>query len=140
MPLESPNLQDFAGDNSESAHVTQDRRFKPYDLGQHVPQDGSGLSPTVWTLAQSAPALFAPDLFDAVTHNMLCNPNITSSVLARAEIFYDSAKDDTFNPAAGSPEELGSFIKYMRVEDRPRIIPGKYEGYRLERTEPWTNL
>jgi tRNASer (uridine44-2'-O)-methyltransferase len=89
----------------------------------------------------SSPCSFDAEIFERVMVNLIRNPNITSSHLFRADIFYDSAKDTSFDPDAyvraasgenGQSPQISTFIKHMRAELRPRAI--RVEGYELRRT------
>ncbi|PZC90475.1 AdoMet-MTase domain containing protein [Pyrenophora tritici-repentis] len=109
------------------------KKFTPYDpyLAPKIP---SGLPPELWLLIHSAPANFAPQYFLEVTRNLLANPNLTASHLARAELSYQSFNDATFNPKAQTSEELAGIVKHLRAECRPRLLEGGVEGYELEYT------
>ncbi|KAI0591370.1 AdoMet-MTase domain-containing protein [Pyrenophora tritici-repentis] len=98
------------------------------------PKIPSGLPPELWLLIHSAPANFAPQYFLEVTRNLLANPNLTASHLARAELSYQSFNDATFNPKAQTSEELAGIVKHLRAECRPRLLEGGVEGYELEYT------
>jgi tRNASer (uridine44-2'-O)-methyltransferase len=108
-------------------------RFTPYDLST-VPPLPSGLPPEIWTIVQSAPANFPPQYFLDVSRNLLENPNLTASHLARAELSYQSFNDATFNPTATRPADLATIVKHLRPECQPRLVEGGVEGYELE----WT--
>ncbi|KAH7398943.1 hypothetical protein DE146DRAFT_512709 [Phaeosphaeria sp. MPI-PUGE-AT-0046c] len=115
---------------SPEVHVD---KFAPYDL-LNAPKIQSDLPSEIWTIVQSAPAYFPPQYFLDVSRNLLENPNLTASHLARAELSYQSFTDATFNPKAQTPDELASIIKHLRPECRPRLIEGGISGYDLE----WT--
>jgi tRNASer (uridine44-2'-O)-methyltransferase len=88
--------------------------------------------------------------------NMIRNPNLTSSHLFRAEIFYDSQNDVSVQPDAVAPdvdhvdgsngtqsgnheeddiaEGFSKFTKHMREEYRPRRLPCRPAGYEWKRT------
>jgi tRNASer (uridine44-2'-O)-methyltransferase len=108
-------------------------KFSPYDL-QSAPRIASGLPSEIWNIIQSAPARFPPQYFLDVSRNLLENPNLTASHLARAELSYQSFTDASFNPKAETPEDLASIIKHLRPECRPRLVEGGVDGYDLE----WT--
>jgi tRNASer (uridine44-2'-O)-methyltransferase len=108
-------------------------KFSPCDL-QSAPKITSGLPPEIWAIIQSAPAKFPPQYFLDVSRNLLENPNLTASHLARAELSYQSFTDATFNPNAETPEDLAGIIKHLRPECRPRLVEGNVNGYNLE----WT--
>ncbi|KAL6153437.1 tRNA(Ser) Um(44) 2'-O-methyltransferase [Exserohilum turcicum] len=119
---------------AESEPTTPGDKFTPYDI-HTSPRIPSGLPPDLWTLIQCAPANFAPTHFLSVTRNLLENPNLTASHLARAELSYTSFTDATFNPCAKTPEDLASITKHLRPECRPRLLrDGGIEGFTLEYT------
>jgi len=109
------------------------QKFEPHDLSKS-PTTPSGLPPELWTIVQSAPASFAPQYFLDTSRNLLENPNLTASYLARAELSYQSFADATFNPKAKTPEGLASIVKHLRPECRPRLVEDEIPGYDLE----WT--
>lgn len=108
-------------------------KFSPYDIST-APKIACGLPPEIWTIIQAAPAKFPPQYFLDVSRNLLENPNLTASHLARAELSYQSFADATYNPKATAPEDLASIVKHLRPECRPRLVEGDVEGYDLE----WT--
>ena len=89
----------------------------------------------------STPCSFDVENFEAVMLNLIRNPNITSSVVFRADILWDSVSDSSFDPDAASSDrllagdksvQLSSFIKHMRAELRPRVM--SVDGFKLRRT------
>jgi tRNASer (uridine44-2'-O)-methyltransferase len=108
-------------------------KFSPYDLST-APRIPSGLPAEIWTIIQSAPAAFPPQYFLDVSRNLLENPNLTATHLARAELSYQSFADATFNPKAETPDDLASIVKHLRPECRPRLVEGGVDGFDLE----WT--
>lgn len=105
-------------------------KFEPYDLAS-APACSSGLPPEIWELVQSAPASFTPQYFLDVSRNLLENPNLTASHLARAELSYTSFNDASYDPKATTSLELTDIIKHLRVENHPRLIEGGIDGYDL---------
>lgn len=78
---------------------------------------------SVHKLSHSTP----PVHFNNVMENLLKNPNITSSLLFRAEIFYDSTTDASATWNSQSDDETSEeeafksdFTKHMKVDLRPR--------------------
>ncbi|KAF1835799.1 DUF1613-domain-containing protein [Decorospora gaudefroyi] len=135
-PSENPHAIDKHPDPQEERrdHPTPTgNNFSPYDINK-IPHDFSGLPPELWTIIHSAPANFAPHYFLDVSRNLLENPNLTASHLARAELSYQSFTDATFDPHAKTAEGLASIVKHLRPECRPRIVEGGFEGYELEYT------
>ncbi|KAB8336774.1 hypothetical protein FH972_021083 [Carpinus fangiana] len=83
----------------------------------------------------STKAPFPPELFEAVMLNLIQNPNITSSYLFRADIFYDSINDSSYQPFVGRQNdhgELSSFVKHMKAEYQPLQV--EVPGWTLQRT------
>src|SRR5690242_17191855 len=114
------------GSNSQPAP----EKFTPYDPAS-APTLSAGLPPEIWTIVQSAPASFTPQYFLDVSRNLLENPNLTASHLARAELSYTSFNDTSYNPHATTPLELAEIVKHLRTEYRPRLIEGGIDGYDL---------
>ncbi|KAF2465962.1 DUF1613-domain-containing protein [Lindgomyces ingoldianus] len=108
-------------------------KFEPVDL-ENCPTIDSGLPHELWTIVQSAQATFSPEFFLEVSRNLLENPNLTASHLARAELSYQSFMDASFNPKAEHPHELAKIVKHLKVDHQPILIPEGYPGYLLE----WT--
>jgi tRNASer (uridine44-2'-O)-methyltransferase len=108
-------------------------KFSTFDLST-APRIPCGLPSEIWTIVQSAPAAFPPQYFLEVSQNLLENPNLTASHLARAELSYQSFADATFNPKAETSDGLASIVKHLRPECRPRLVAGGVEGFDLE----WT--
>ena len=84
-----------------------------------------------FTSMLSSPCSFEPQTFSEVMLNMIKNPNVTSSHLFRADIFYDSVNDVSFNPE-NSTFDLCGFAKHMQPDYRPRRI--HVENFKLQRT------
>ncbi|KAH6618700.1 hypothetical protein C7974DRAFT_35363 [Boeremia exigua] len=105
-------------------------KFAPYDLAS-APTVSSGLPPEIWSIVQSAPANFTPQHFLDVSRNLLENPNLTASHLARAELSYASFNDASYNPQATTSLELADIVKHLRAECRPRLVEGGIDGYDL---------
>ncbi|KAF3048293.1 tRNA(Ser) Um(44) 2'-O-methyltransferase [Didymella heteroderae] len=102
-------------------------KFEPYNSAS-APILSTGLPPEIWELVQSAPASFTPQYFLDVSRNLLENPNLTASHLARAELSYTSFNDASYNPQATTPLELADIIKHLRTENHPRFIQGGIQG------------
>lgn len=112
---------------------------------QHLPGE--------WTTALTSACNFGPDIFIGVMQNLLKNPNITTSHLFRADIFYDSDSDSsTFLQTVGPAEhDLGdeterdlaklslsadsarsTILSQIKEEYKP--IPYDIAGYTWQRT------
>ncbi|KAJ8116324.1 hypothetical protein OPT61_g2222 [Boeremia exigua] len=105
-------------------------KFTPYDPVS-APALSSGLPPELWNIVQSAPGSFTPQYFLDVSRNLLENPNLTASHLARAELSYASFNDPSYNPQATTSLELADIVKHLRAEHRPRLVEGGIDGYDL---------
>jgi tRNASer (uridine44-2'-O)-methyltransferase len=103
--------------------------FDPKDLTTSDPQ--FQLPGENWASILSSPGGFEPSHFHHVVENLIKNPNITSSFLFRADIFYDSINDVTVNAQdEGAP--FSQFAQYMKAEYRP--IRVTVPGYGHQRT------
>ena len=119
-----------APSKKESNSQPAPEKFTAYDPAS-APTLSSSLPPEIWTIVQSAPAGFTPQYFLDVSRNLLENPNLTASHLARAELSYTSFNDASFNPQATTSLELADIVKHLRAEHRPRLIEGGIDGYDL---------
>ncbi|KAF2829757.1 DUF1613-domain-containing protein [Ophiobolus disseminans] len=129
-----PTLSNAASDGSTfTPPEAIGERFSPFDLAT-APKIPCGLPPEVWTIVQSAPACFPPQYFLDVSRNLLENPNLTASHLARAELSYQSFADPTFNPEATTSGDLASIVKHLRPECQPRLVESGVDGFELQ----WT--
>lgn len=82
----------------------------------------------LWLTVLEASCTFPPEIFAKVMLNLVSNPNVTSSHLFRADIFYDSDNDHLLNlddPSQG-------IAKHIKAEYRPRSV--QWPGFNLERT------
>lgn len=92
-----------------------------------TPIDCQGNNPFIqlpdelWMTVLESTCTFTQDVFNDIMLNLIKNPNITSTHLFRADVFYDSAHDHT-----------GSFVTQMKKEYRP--INTVLTGFELERT------
>ena len=75
----------------------------------------------LWLTMLESQCTFPPEVFSGVMLNLIKNPNITSSHLFRADIFYDSENDSS-----------GDFVRHLKQDYRP----SGYElpGFDLTRT------
>jgi tRNASer (uridine44-2'-O)-methyltransferase len=103
--------------------------FDPKDLTDLDPQ--FQLPDEIWASVLSTPCGFEPVHFHQVMENLIKNPNITSSFLFRADIFYDSINDVTIN-AENTDESFSTFTRHMKVEYKP--IKVSVPGYEHQRT------
>ena len=73
---------------------------------------------------------FPPGLFESVSLNLLKNPNINSSLLFRADVLYDSSKNELTNVPVSKSEEtqLAYWLREYNVRD------GQLPGFEIKRT------
>ncbi|KAL1624838.1 tRNA(Ser) Um(44) 2'-O-methyltransferase [Diplodia seriata] len=95
------------------------KAFQPREITQE-PSTFS-LPDEPWTSMFETPCAFEPEYYQRVMLNLIRHPEIASTYLFRAEIFYDSFND---------PE--GKFIKHIKAEYQP--LPCQVPGYALEQT------
>lgn len=79
----------------------------------------------VWTTVLESQCRFTSDIFLTVMLNLVKNPNISSTFLFRADIFYDS---DNHTPTSDKED----FTKHLKPEYRPIYHP--IPGFELSRT------
>lgn len=104
-------------------------KFEPEWMVAPVPQNVPHSDTHAFISAISCPCAFPAECFESVMVNLVQNPNLTSSLLFRADILYDSEKDSSFDPAN---EEVSSFFKHMKQECRPWMLA--MSGWKLDRT------
>lgn len=80
----------------------------------------------------SSSCTFSPEIFERVMLNLIKNPNIMSTHLFRADIFYDSEHDVSVSTVPSS-EHFSNITKHLKPEYQPvRVkIP---EGWEWQRT------
>ncbi|KAK8168831.1 hypothetical protein BKA80DRAFT_325416 [Phyllosticta citrichinensis] len=105
--------------NGSEEQGKPDKLFNPRDLS-NGPATFS-LPGETWTSMLETPVSFEPEYFQKVMLNLIKHPDIASTYLFRAEIFYDSFND---------PE--AKFVQHIKAEYRP--LPCKVPGYALEQT------
>lgn len=102
-------------------------KFQPIDHTQHPPTLQSLPDDEPWLTVLSTPCTFPPEIFHTVMLNLIKNPNITSSHLFRADIFYDSG--DHGHPTGGK----GNLARHLKPEYQP-IDASAMPGYESTRT------
>lgn len=99
--------------------------------------DYTGLRPFIqlpgelWLTVLSSSCTFSPDIFSDVMLNLINNPNITSSYLFRADIYYDSDKDCSLERSSTGRID-SPLLKQIRAEYQP--LPFTLEAYQNTRT------
>ena len=96
-----PALKDLSMDGGQPQYS----KFDPID----------SLPDELWITILESPCTFPPEAFSGVMLNLIKNPNVTSSYLFRADIFYDSDNDRT--PARDGRDE--GLVKHLKHEYRP---------------------
>lgn len=98
--------------------------FNARDLSKERPT--FSLPDQPWVSMLEVGCTFNADVFRRVMFNLIKNPNINSSHLFRADIFYDSETQ-------GATDDGGAdFIRQMKVEYKPLTL--QIGGYAVERT------
>ena len=103
--------------------------FKPIDRSKEKP--ALHLPDELWLTILESPCRFPPDIFSGVVLNLIKNPNITSSHLFRADIFYDSESDHAPSHDLNSQPDSG-LPKHLKQEYQP--VRYELTEYKLERT------
>ena len=80
-----------------------------------------------WESVLATPCTFPPDIFTTVMFNLIQNPNVTSSHLFRADIFYDSDTDRRQNLHNSDRR-----FNHLKPEYRP--VGASWPGFEQERT------
>lgn len=109
-----------------SEPATKNPFFKPKERSQI--QSLLSLPNELWMTVLEASCTFPSEIFREVMLNLVKNPNVTSSHLFRADIFYDSENDHLLNP--DDPDQ--GLAKHMKAEYRPR--PTEWPDFTLDRT------
>lgn len=92
----------------------------------HLDSDGSiqRLPDSAWLPVLQHACSFPPLVFQAISLNLIKNPNINSNLLFRADILYDSTKDEL---AALEPSQRVALQQY-------RLRDGAFPGFEVTRT------
>ena len=104
-------------------------QFQPTDCTLREP--AFALPDELWLTVLESPCTFPRDVFAGVMLNLIKNPNITSSHLFRADIFYDSESERTSDHHLSGSEEHG-LLRHLKPDYRP--VNCNVPGYHLERT------
>ncbi|KIW00805.1 uncharacterized protein PV09_07784 [Verruconis gallopava] len=91
-----------------------------------------GRSGELWALVSKKDAIFLPRHFLAVIDNLIKNPNITSSCVFRADVYYDSSKQAPMFDNTSGQETFDHAIKHLKKEYRPQAF--MLDGYNHNRT------
>lgn len=103
--------------------------FKTEDLSKSPPV--FQLPDEVWLTALSSICSFKADVFEDIMLDLIKNPNITSSHLFRADILYDSDKENSLLRSSGVVASYG-LIDHLKPEYRP--VSAVAPGYKTQRT------
>lgn len=85
----------------------------------------------LWQPMLESQCNFVPEIFLRVMHNLIKNPNIMSTHLFRADIFYDSLNDHSILNEPGDVD-FSSFTKHMQKAYQP--WQAKVPGYKWQQT------
>ncbi|KAK1064677.1 tRNA(Ser) Um(44) 2'-O-methyltransferase [Friedmanniomyces endolithicus] len=108
--------------------ATQSLKISPTDRTSSPPD--INLPDELWVTVLDSPCTFPPDIYHGVMLNMITNPNVTSSHLFRADIFFDTGDhDDSLDSSHDQPNEM---LKHIKAEYRP--IDYDLPGYTRTRT------
>ena len=109
--LDSPSPAESTGNVSDTG-----LKFNPTDISKSLPP--FQLPDEIWTSIIATLCPFEPGYFLSVVENLIKNPNITSSVVCRADIYYDSENDVSVSENSNDPH-FSRFTKHMMAELRP---------------------
>ena len=111
----SSGEHNHSGDGSSYKPIT----FTPIDRKAEMPS--MQLPDELWITVLESTCTFPQDVFNEVMLNLIKNPNITSSHLFRADIFYDSDSDRT-----------GALLDQMKKQYQP--VKAELPSFELQRT------
>lgn len=122
--MEMPNGSN--GSPNAEARSAVGSKFEP-----QKPAFSLNLPGELWQSMLESHCTFGPEAFLRVMHNLIKNPNIMSSHLFRADIFYDSSNDHTIitKPDTG---DFSGFTKHLKKDCRPIYMP--IPGYEWQMT------
>ncbi|RMZ03743.1 hypothetical protein D0862_05528 [Hortaea werneckii] len=89
----------------------------------------------IWMTILESGCTFPPEIFERVMLNLIKNPNVTSSHLFRADVYYDSGSDQPKYFDSGGLGERG-WTRHLKPQYRPRAPGLEWEekGYEVIRT------
>lgn len=109
---------------------SDDGLFLPVDLTGYPPQ--FSLPDELWISVLENRCWFEAEFFWEVMLNLIRNPEISSTYLFRADIFYDSINDLSIGNERCEDHFSSNYTKHMKAELRP--IPVTVPGYVWHRT------
>ncbi|GIZ38932.1 hypothetical protein CKM354_000233000 [Cercospora kikuchii] len=124
-PTQNPKKTGEDGPSTPSKPAFEPREGKQVKSSITLPDE-------LWHTVLECPCTFPTAVFNTVMLNLIKNPNITSSHLFRADIFYDSETDHSFNPDDASDPYRDGLVAHMKKELQP--IRANWPDFRLERT------
>lgn len=104
--------------------------FTPVDL--RTQNSSFCLPDELWESVMASPCRFSPEIFQDVMINIIKNPNIASTYVFRAEIFWDSSTHPSISADPAKDDLVHGFIKHMKIEYRPLWI--SFPDYQWHRT------
>ena len=124
--MSTSTSDDANGDESGKSESTTS--FKPTDRTKDTP--AILLPDELWLTILESPCTFPADVFSGVMLNLIKNPNITSSHLFRADIFFDTEQEY----ASGHDENLSGESLAQHLEKEYQPLNYDLPGFKLGRT------
>ena len=122
--------QSYDESDSQNRHTSYATAFSmpSFEPLSHLDMDSDGsihrLPDSAWLPVLQHVCSFPPLVFQAISLNLIKNPNINSNLLFRADILYDSTKDEL---AALEPSQRVALQQY-------RLRDGAFPGFEVIRT------
>ena len=111
--------------------------FNPFGAGDGLHKHLHQLPHPAWLPILQNLCDFPPEIFKKVAWNLIKNPNITSNLLFRADILYDSLHHGSQPPSAvstPSSSENGGGGLWDAMLDEYRVREGDFPGFELKQT------
>lgn len=124
-PRFSQSYDELDSQNRRTSYATA-FSMPSFEPLSHLDSDGSihRLLDSAWLPVLQHDCSFPPLVFQAISLNLIKNPNINSNLLFRADILYDSTKDEL---AALEPSQRAALQQY-------RLRDGAFPGFEVIRT------
>ncbi|KAK5115407.1 hypothetical protein LTR85_009867 [Meristemomyces frigidus] len=121
------NNDEAGGKAVNGQPVADQAKFQPIDRTKTPPS--LQLPDELWMTVLESRCTFPPEVSHGVMLNMIKNPNVTSSHLFRADIFYDTGDNAAHDHGGDGKDDL---LKHLKAEYKP--IDVNLPGYDLTRT------
>ena len=106
--------------------------FNPFGAGDGLHQHLHQLPNPAWSLTLQNLCLFPPEIFKQIALNLIKNPNITSKLLFRADILYDTLHDGS--PPRILPSSENGQRELRDALQEYRLREGDFPGFELKQT------